>query len=272
MGADVSTIELGLRELTDADVEHVERQANLIVWEARPVSFHFEDAEAVHGLRKTSGRTGTLRIVEISGLDRSACGGTHVRSTAELGPIQVLGWEKIRGNVRVEFVCGGRALRVSKQEHRILTELSRMASTPAAQLPPYFATLRDRLSEAEKAQQRLSAELARRDGEQTYRTIAPSGDGTRRWFEEVKSIDEVVRGRVQAFTKLPRAVALLVGAEPAGVLVACSSDSGLDAGTVLKGALATVGGRGGGSATLAQGGLPDPSVLDVLKRELGFTA
>ena len=270
MGAEVSTIELSMKDLTGDQIEQVERRANEIVWQARPVSICFEEAERASGLRKASARSGLLRIIEIDGLDRSACGGTHVRSTAELGPIQILGWERIRGNVRTEFVCGGRALRHAKREHQTVTELSRTTSCAADKLPENVANLRERLAELEKQQQRLTAELARRDGEQIYRNTTPCNDGIRRWLLEVRSIDEEVRARSQAFTKPGKAVVLATAMEPAGVLIACSADSGLNAGSILKQALARVGGRGGGSAILAQGAMPEPSVAEYLKRELGF--
>lgn len=272
MGPEVSSVELSLKELTEAQLDEVEKQANAIVWEARPVHIVFEDAEAVEGLRKASHRTGTLRVIEIRGLDRSACGGTHVRSTAELGPIQVLRWEKIRGNVRTEFVCGGRALRYSKQEHRTLAELSRLASTAPAQLPQYLSGLQERLAAAEKSQQRLNAELARREGEEAYRNVVPSHDGIRRWLIEVTCLDETVRAKAQAFAKLPRAVALVRAADSPAVLIACSGDSGFNAAALLKEILAGVGGRGGGSPTLAQGSVSDRTVLEDLKERLGFAA
>ena len=99
-----------------------------IVGEARPLAITFEDAAADLGLRKESQRTGTLRVVDIQGIDRSACGGTHVRTTAEIGPVLIRKTEKIRGNTRLEFVCGLRALRYARADFRTLQELSRQLS------------------------------------------------------------------------------------------------------------------------------------------------
>jgi alanyl-tRNA synthetase len=65
-------------------------------------------------------------------------------------------------------------------------------------------------------------------------------------------------------------VVLAAGSQPAGVLIACSPDSGINAGALLKEILAQAGGRGGGSAALAQGGLPSPEVLTQLRSRLGF--
>src|SRR4051794_9951967 len=150
MGSELSTIELGTKELNDAQIDTVESRANEIVREARCVRILFEDAGKAQDLRKESLRTGTLRIVEIEKLDRSACGGTHARSTAELGPIQIRKGEKIRGNVRIEFVCGLRALRRAKADFRILVQLARESATAPEKLPEHLAVLRERLAEGEK--------------------------------------------------------------------------------------------------------------------------
>src|SRR4051794_40064152 len=82
-GAEVSRVELGTKELTPEQIVTVEERVNEIVRAAAPLLVSFEDAQLAQALRKESRRTGTLRIIEIQDLDRSACGGTHVRTTAE---------------------------------------------------------------------------------------------------------------------------------------------------------------------------------------------
>ena len=97
-----------------------EDAANAVVWEDRPVTIRFVDAEDARALplRKESARTGTLRIIEVEGFDVSACGGTHVARTGAIGVIAVSGWERFRGGTRLEFLCGVRALRA----HRLLRD------------------------------------------------------------------------------------------------------------------------------------------------------
>ncbi len=270
MGGEVSTIELAAKELTDSQIEAAEQRTNQLVREARPVTIRFEEADAVAGLRKVSARTGTLRIIDIEGLDRSACGGTHVRSTAELGPIQIRKLEKIRGNVRIEFVCGIRALRRARQDFRVLTELSKQAALAIDRLPEHVAALRQRLQEAEKEHQRTAIELARREGEALHEATRPSVDGMRRILLHVPAIDEATRAKAQAFTGRGAALALTIATEVPGVLIAASSDSGIDAGAILKDVLSRAGGRGGGSATVAQGSLPDKAVENSLAAALDF--
>jgi alanyl-tRNA synthetase len=271
MGSDVSTIELAGKGLTDTQIDEVESQCNQYIRATIPVHITFEDSSAAADVRKPSARTGVLRIIEIEGIDRSACGGTHVRSTAEIGTIQIRRTEKIRGNVRVEFVCGIRAQRRAKQDYRIVSVLARQAAVPIDALIDHTASLRARLTESEKECQRLSLELARREGEALYDTTAPSPtDALRRIRLEVTAIDDSVRAKVQAFTSRPKTVALVIGHEPSACLIACSVDSGLNAGETLKGLLSPFGARGGGSATLAQGRLPDSSVATQLESALGY--
>ncbi|HEY1945745.1 MAG TPA: alanyl-tRNA editing protein [Bryobacteraceae bacterium] len=270
MGGEVSTIELGTPELNDAQMNEVERQANLIANESRPVHIRFEDPADVAGLRKASERAGTLRVVEIEGLDRSACGGTHVRSSSETAPLQIRKVEKIRGNVRLDFVCGLRAVARAKQDFRLLSALARQSATPIDKLPEQFAALRLRLTAAEKDRQRLSMEAARREGEELYSEASLSPEGIRRAKLHVPAIDEAVRAKAQAFTAQPKAVLLVLAEDPPGVLIACSPDASLNAGAILKQVLSAAGGRGGGAATLAQGSLPNAQVGNALADALGF--
>ena len=85
-GREISTLDLDTPDLPPAQVVEAELRANRIVTENRPVEVSFEDAASAEGLRKASDREGTLRIVTIRDLDRSACGGTHVRASGEIGP------------------------------------------------------------------------------------------------------------------------------------------------------------------------------------------
>ena len=81
LGAESATVDLEGGSVEARMVTEAERRANQLVAENRAMDVRFEDASAAQGLRKASEREGTLRIVSIDGLDRSACGGTHVRST-----------------------------------------------------------------------------------------------------------------------------------------------------------------------------------------------
>jgi alanyl-tRNA synthetase len=251
LGTEASTIDVGSPSLTAAQLEAAEERCAEIVREARPVAISFEDSSAGLGLRKPSQRSGTLRVISIQDFDRSACGGTHVRSTAEIGPIFIRRTEKVRGSLRLEFVCGLRALRQARSDFRTLQELSRILAVPAEKTPAVAAAQMERAKTLEKSAQRLAAELARREGKEQWDATEPGSDGLRRRTER-GAIDDAMRTRAQAFVAQGRAVYLVICENPPSVLLAASPDSGIHAGERIKAAIASLGGRGGGNQALAQ--------------------
>src|SRR5579871_5631146 len=100
LGAKSSTIDLGVPSLERSQILKAEERANAIVFENRPVHVCFQHSSEDLGLRKPTEREGEIRIVEIQDLDRSACGGTHVRATGEIGPILIRKLDRMRGNLR----------------------------------------------------------------------------------------------------------------------------------------------------------------------------
>ena len=271
MGAEVSTVELGTKEITPEQSAAAEERVNEIVRAAVPLLVSFEDAASVQALRKESRRSGTLRIVEIRDVDRSACGGTHVRTTAEIGSVQIRGSEKVRGNVRIEFICGIRALRRARRDYQILAELARQNAVPPEQLVESFASVRERLVEGERDREKLRTQLARLEADASYAATAPSPDGVRRLLLHAPALDESSRLAAIAFAAHPKAICMVVAEEPVSVLIACSADWGVNAGAMLKGILSETGGKGGGSATLAQAKLQHKDHLRAVQDAFGFT-
>jgi alanyl-tRNA synthetase len=263
MGSVASTIDVSAASLSVSQTERVEERCAEIVAEARPVLITFEDASTDLGLRKASERTGTLRIVSIQGLDRSACGGTHVRSTAEIGPIAIRKLEKIRGTTRVEFVCGMRAIRAARSDFRLLSEIARTLSTPFEEIPALVSAQIEKSKALEKTGLRLSTELAKREGAELHAATTPEADGIRRVTHR-GAIDDAVRTRAQAFIAGGKAVFLAVSEDPPAVLLAASADSGVHAGNRVKEAVSAAGGRGGGNQTVAQGSVPADALKDVV--------
>ncbi len=261
LGSEVCTIDVTAPSLAARQIEQAEERCAEIVSEARPLAITFEDAAA--GLRKESQRTGTLRVVAIDGIDRSACGGTHVRTTAEIGPVAIRKTEKIRGNTRLEFVCGLRAQRHGRADFRSLLELSRLLSVPAAETPALVASQLERIKALEKANQRLAAEIAQREGRELWAATAPGPDGVRRVTQRL-DIDDTLRTRAQAFAAEGKAAFLAVSLNPPAILLAASADSGIHAGDRVKAAVSAAGGRGGGNQLLAQGSLPATANLDAI--------
>jgi alanyl-tRNA synthetase len=261
-GPESSTLDLDTESLAHEQLAAAEARANELVGEARPVLVTFEDAATAQGLRKASERTGTLRVVSIEGVDRSACGGTHVRSTAEIGTVLVRSAEKVRKTTRVEFVCGRRAVRRVRRDFEALSGIAASLSSSLDDAPAVVATQSERLREADNARKRLDRELSGYRARERYDATAADGGGVRTIVvRDAASIDEL-RAFAQAAFALPRVVVVGALLTPASVLLASSEDSGVDAGRLLKERLAAVGGRGGGSPRLAQGSVPDASAVE----------
>ncbi|MBC7473499.1 MAG: alanyl-tRNA editing protein, partial [Candidatus Sericytochromatia bacterium] len=114
LGLETATIEIVIKDLNIEQVNEVEDLANNIIYENRKINVHYVDESEVNNLnlRKPPKKKGDqgVRIIEIENFDMSACGGTHAQSTGELGMIKIIGWEKYKGNIKVEFICGRRAL------------------------------------------------------------------------------------------------------------------------------------------------------------------
>ena len=267
LGAETSTIDLRAPDLALEQAERVEDRCAEIVSQARPVLIAYENSETVVGLRKESQRGGMLRIVTIEGLDRSACGGTHVRSTAEVGPILIRKLDKIRGNARVEFVCGRRALQLARADYRTLASIARTLSAPIDRTPELIEAQAQRVKSLEKTCQRLGVELAARQGQELHAATPPQESGLRRVTQQ-GAIDDAMRARAQAFAAMGQAVFLAVSTDPPSVLLAASPDSGIHAGERVQAAVTAVGGRGGGNASLAQGSVPSAQSLEKIAAAL----
>jgi alanyl-tRNA synthetase len=268
LGVDACTIDIQRDALSAEEVRAVEKRANDLVMENRAVTVEFRDTTEDLGLRKATDRAGEIRIVSIAGLDRSACGGTHVRSTGEIGPILIRKLDRIRGIVRVEFLCGERAIARARADFDALAGVCRVLSCPPDEAPAHVSVQQERLQTAEKSRARLAGELARIEGRELWRSTEPRPSGRRIAIPNVPALTEEVRVLAQSFIAGEAACFIALASDPPGILLAASADSAIHAGNVLKAALAKHGGRGGGNAALAQGSVPSKEQLDQVRADI----
>ncbi len=162
LGAEGASVEIGLTKVDPADLRRVEEEANRIVFEDREVKTQFVPQERVHEvpLRKPPKVEGIIRVVEIGGYDWSACGGTHVRRTGEIGLIKVVSEERIRGNLRFEFLCGGRALRDYGVKNGVARELALKFNVPPADVPASVERLGTELKDVKRRLKKAEERLA----------------------------------------------------------------------------------------------------------------
>lgn len=272
LSGELCTVELAGPAPDVEKLRAAEMRANEVAQANHPIFVTFEEAAQAEGLRKASSRTGQLRIVNMGAdgsVDRSACGGTHLRHTGEIGPIVLRRAEKIRENTRVEFLCGLRAIALLRTEYDTLQSAAKVFSAAPAQLPQLAAAARESAQDAQKRLQKLQGELAGYQAKEWYAAAPPGPDGLRR-FLRVGPLSDEVRPLATSFCSGAQALFVQVSKEPAAILVACSTDSGLHAGNILKQHLLPHGGRGGGGATMAQGTAPTWSALRATVEALGL--
>jgi alanyl-tRNA synthetase len=272
LGAEASTIDLA-REVSAAEIDRAEAEANLVVWDDRPVDVRFVTAEeaAQLPLRKEPVRGGTLRLVEIADFDLSACGGTHVLRTGVVGVIAVAGVERFKGASRVTFVCGGRALRSHGTLRDVVLGATRALSVTAPEVKGAIDRLQSDMRDSSKLIRRLQDELAvfraatiREDAE----TIGPHRVVLR---TEPELDGGALKGLASAVVEGSGLVVVFTGrGSPVPVIVARSTDVSIDAAALLRELASELGGRGGGTASLAQGGLTATAdaVVEAAKRRL----
>ena len=269
MGAESCTIDLETASLTPSQVQEAERLANEVVLEDRPVAVRFVPLEEARqlGLRKLPPKqTGDLRLIDIADFDLTACGGTHVRSTGQIGGILLRKTEKVKQGVRVEFVCGQRAVTVARKDYATLTEAAAIYSAHIHDLPQQVRKAQEESKAAAKTQRALLDELAELSAERMRAAATGSPRIVTHFFPD----------RDAAFIKLlaqkltagqSDVIALLASGGTQSTLVfAQSPGQKFNMGQLLKDAMAQLGGRGGGTADMAQGGLPagaaDPGKIE----------
>jgi len=256
MGADGSTIDLA-RDASPADIERAVDAANDVVWEDRQISIRFVSWEEAITLplRKDPAREGTLRLIEISGFDLSACGGTHVSRTGAVGGVVVVASERHRGGVRLTFVCGGRAVRTLRGYRDAIAGSVRALSVLPHELPSAVERIQAESRDLHKQLQELRTELAGYEGR---RLAADAADvaGVRVVVQTLAGWDapglKAVASAIVAAGRV--CTVLLSAAPPLSLVVARSPGVPLDAQLLLRQLIERFGGRGGGKPDLAQGG------------------
>jgi alanyl-tRNA synthetase len=263
--------------LTEEELRDVEDRVN--EWIARndpvrPLTTTLDEAKALGAMALFGEKYGEIvRMVEVGDGEhsRELCGGTHVRSTAEIGPFRIIGETSSAANVRrIEALTGPAAVALLREHDRLLGEVAATLRTRPEQVAELVKT---------REQERRKLEKALKDG-----TGAP-GAGTAIDFDELSSHLVEVAGApvLSAIVELPDAKALLDLADrlkgkhaDAAIVLGTAVDGrahllvsvpqeliarGVKAGAIVKAAAAAVGGGGGGRDTLAQAGGREPEKL-----------
>jgi alanyl-tRNA synthetase len=278
MADDYCSIDLDTPTLTQKQIESAERLANEIILENRPLEVRFVTREEAGklGLRKVPVTDrNELRIIDIRDWDLSACGGTHVAQTGQIASVLLRKAEKVRQGWRVEFVAGQRAVATARRDFTALTETAALFSAHIYDVQQQAQKSLDELRSWRKQWERSQEELA---AAQAAALLAETPEIKGRKIVVQSLADReinFVKLLAQKLTRLsPSAVALLATTSPQPSLVfAQSAGQPFDMGGLMKETMTKLGGRGGGSKDLAQGGLTSAdgiaAALEALAARLG---
>lgn len=268
MGAESCTIDLATPNLSREQIIQAEELANHVVFEDRPVSIRFVKADQAQelGLRKIPelGKA-ELRLIDIQDFDLTACGGTHVARTGEIGAILLRKTEKTKQGVRVEFVCGVRALHTARKDYESLNQAAELFSAHIWDVPQQLRKMLDDVKAERKSKQQLLEELAHLNAQRLLGE-APEENGIRVISHAFPERDlSFIKLVAQQATRSGRKVIVFLGCgtPSPGMVFAQTPGLPFDMSAQIKQATALAGGRGGGTKDLAQGGAQDATKLQM---------
>ena len=247
MGADVITIDLNV--LLDEDqLRELEADVNRYIWENHPISITFPSPEelAVLPYRSKKELSGRVRIVAFPGADMCACCGTHVASSGQVGLVKLLSVQKFRDGVRIELVCGGRAMAYLNSTWEQNRQVSNLLSAKAFETGAAVERL---LHENEALKSRI---LTMEDARFAALARQYEGAGDVLLFEEDLSPDGLRRLCDGVLHSCGGRCACFSGSDGQGYKYAIGQADG-DLRTFVKELNQTLGGRGGGKPGFVQG-------------------
>lgn len=279
-GEETSTIDLALESLDEDAIRRAEELASQIAFEDREVRCHIVAAEqlAQFPLRKEPAVTGCARIVEIADFDWSPCGGTHAHRTGEVGMIAVRGWERAKRMCRVEFVCGGRALRDYRRANEAAKAVASLLTTGREDIPARVAHLLEEHKHSLRRMRELTRRLAQEEAERLTQEAPMIG--------AIRLVARIFRDRTSEEARLlarslveHNQIVVLFGVcelDGARLIFARSANVSVNMAELLRSVSLSLGGRGGGAPDFAQGAIKDGDrvdqalslALDAIKRHL----
>lgn len=263
-----STLDLETATVEPEQLAAAEGVANELAYQALPIFAYFvADAELGRlPLRRPPKVSGQIRIVEIAGYDYSACGGTHVRSTAEIAPVKLLRQERRRGQTRLTFKCGLRAMEDYALKHRLLVETAAIFNNEVTAVPSLVQRMLAQNQALQRQVEMLTGQLLAAEVDELLATAIRAGACrvVRRLYPD-RSPD-ALKQTAALLRAQPQTVALLgtTAGDKLTLVFGRSDDVDLHMGNLLRDTLKAFGGGGGGRPEVAQGGAGDPALGDAV--------
>ncbi len=268
IGSKTSTLDLNISKYSREQFRQIERTSNQIIWENQPISIQTIRDQDIPTIpfRKPPKVSGKIRVIWIDDYDVSACGGTHVAATGEIGVLKITGVERYKGGLRVNFLCGGRALENYQEVLANIQQVSADLSIHTDDLPQTIRRFQTESSNLNRQLRRVQNELMNFEIEALWQNALDS-EGIRKVtaYWDNRSF-EAVRSAAARLREKPKTVVLFAAEVNDQIRLVCARSSDLteiNAGAILKSVVTQIGGKGGGSPEMAQGGAPKQENLDI---------
>lgn len=259
LGKETVTIDLETENLPTETVEKAAQIANKIVFENHPIHtqwMNLEEAKTLP-LRKEPTMTENIRVVIIENFDYNGCGGTHPKRTGEVGPIQVLNWERNKGGIRLTFIAGWRTLKLMGQQQQIMKDVSKQLNSSETDIPAKVAQILTSQKENEKAVQAMNEKLLFAEANELLQQPEEIHAGTliskvfiNRSMQEIAKLSAIITEQQEhAITYF-----VIENDDKLQCILACGKAVILDMNSLLKNALPSIEGKGGGNKKSARGG------------------
>jgi Ser-tRNA(Ala) deacylase AlaX len=256
LGEQSSDIELDAPSLSAEDMNALEEAAMGAIQAGRSVAGRRVAPEEYAELEVRTrglpeGHTGDVRLVEIEGIDLNTCGGTHVRSTAEIGAIKLLKTEAMRGGTRLYWIAGGRVRRRLAEHETRTDELRGLFETSAEELVSAATMRLDELKDAMRRARAFESSLI----DQAAEGLMARGEGV--VDAHFKGVDGGFLQKIgrRFAAEAGARIALLTAAGDKGnfFVLAAGEECEVDVAGVGPEVADLLGGRGGGSGQFFQG-------------------
>lgn len=259
LGKETCTIDLNIANLKDEEVDQVEKMANNIILENRPIEAKWVTQKELsdYSLRKELSVSENIRLVIIPNFDYTGCGGTHPNSTGQVSSIKVLHWEKQKKHIRVHFVCGNRVIKQLHEKQKVIQSLTTVLNAPQEQMKEATNRILQQTKDLEKTVNELRMKLIEHEANILIDKAQLHHDCkiVKAIFQN-RPISEIQQLAKWIAMKTSNILVLLINENDDKLQLICSrsKELNINMNQLVKGILPTINGKGGGNESFAQGG------------------
>jgi alanyl-tRNA synthetase len=275
LGNEILTIDLDTDHITEEDAQKAEAAANEMIVANRPIHVKWVTEEELsrYSLRKETKVKEDIRLVIIPDFDYNGCGGTHPNATGQVQSIKILGWEKQKKKIRLQFVCGNRVNKQLGQKQKVMQELTRLLNSPEHEMDKAVVRLIQQRKILEKSLEDAKERLLKYEASELLARMTESQViselFTNRTLQELQKLARDVT------TENPDVMTLFVAVNEGQMQLVCARGSSRDEDmkAAITNAIQLIDGKGGGSVFFAQGGgkaiISGEEMLAFLLKETG---